>query len=123
MKKNIIIIISVSIVALLIFIWLTFWLISVLKLGNYQNNTSETFLESSISPDGKYKLEAYKTEPGATVDFSIKVYIIMENNKKLIYNAYHEYKVNIEWISSSRVSINEKELELSNNETYDWRNN
>lgn len=95
----------------------------MLKLGNYQNNTSETFLESSISPDGKYKLEAYKTEPGATVDFSIKVYIIMENNKKLIYNAYHEYKVNIEWISSSRVSINEKELELSNNETYDWRNN
>ena len=123
MKKNLIIIISVSIVALLIFIWLTFWLISVLKLGNSQNNTSETFLESSISPDGKYKLEAYKTEPGATVDFSIKVYIIMENNKKLIYNAYHEYKVNIEWISPSRVSINEKELELSNNETYDWRNN
>lgn len=45
------------------------------------------------------------------------------DDKKLIYNAYHEYEADIEWISNSQVSINEKELDLSKNETYDWRKN
>ena len=120
-KKVIILILSV--VVLLIFVWIIFWLIPALKLGTTQNNVSETLLESSVSPDGKYTLEAYKTEPGATVDFSIKVYIITKTDKSLIYNVYHEYKVDIDWISDNQVSINSRTLDLSKNETYDWRNN
>ena len=120
MKKKIIIIalILVSVFVLLITVWLMF----SLELGITQNNCPETFLSSSTSPDGDYTLEAYKTEPGATVDFSIKVYIVNGNKKELIYNAYHEYYAEITWVGKSKVSINGKILELSDGETYDWRN-
>lgn len=125
MKKKLLVIISISglIVVLLISILIAIWFGTVLKLGVSQRNTQETFITSSISPDGEYTLEAYKTEPGATVDFSIKVYIKTDSNKELIYNAYHEYNVKILWISNSKVSINGKTLDLSKNETFDWRNN
>lgn len=95
--------------------------ISIWKIGTSQANSQETFLLASQSPDGNYKLEAYKTEPGATVDFSVKVYQITGGQKELIYNAYHEYDAKIVWLDDSTVSINEKTLDLSLGETYDWR--
>lgn len=121
MDKKVLVIILI--VGLVIFLLIMLWLGSVLKLGISQNGTPETLIDSSISPDGKYTLEAYKTESGATVDFSIKVYIRTDHSKQLIYNAYHEYNVEIEWISNSQVSINGKILDLSKNETFDWRKN
>lgn len=121
MNKKLFVIICI--VGIIIFLLVTLWLGSALKLGFSQNNAQETLIESSLSPDGKYALEAYKTEPGATVDFSIKVYIKTDGNKELIYNAYHEYKVEIKWISNSQVSINGKILDLSKKETYNWQNN
>lgn len=75
----------------------------------------------SQSPDEKYTLEAYRTEPGATVDFSVKVYLIDDGKKELIYNEYHQDQANIIWIDNDNVSINEKTLNLSMGETYDWR--
>ncbi len=94
-----------------------------LKLLISQNNQQESLIAQSVSPNNKYKLEAYKTQPGATVDFSIKVYIINNGNKTMIYNAYHEYNVDIKWIDNTRVNINGKQLDLSKNEVYDWRKN
>ena len=66
-------------------------------------------------------MEAYRTEPGATVDFSIKVYEVTGNTKTLIYDAYHESDVQIFWVNNTIVSINGKELDLSSGQTYDWR--
>lgn len=86
-----------------------------------QKATNETFLETSVSPDGNYKLEAYRTEPGATVDFSIKVYSVTSSEKRQIYNCYHESTVSIHWIDNDTVKINNICLDLSENETYDWR--
>ena len=86
-----------------------------------QKATNETFLETSVSPDGNYKLEAYRTEPGATVDFSIKVYSVKGSEKRQIYNCYHESTVSIHWIDNDTVKINNICLDLSENETYDWR--
>lgn len=91
------------------------------NIGTSQANYSETFITSSESPDGKYILEAYRTEPGATVDFSIKVYMINDNKKLLIYNAYHEYDAKIIWVNDSVVLINDKKLDLSLEEKYDWQ--
>ncbi len=119
-KKVLAIILVFGAVILLLMI---LWFGTVLTLGIFQANAPETFLCSSVSPDEKYTLEAYKTQPGATVDFSIKVYLKTDNKKKLIYNAYHEYEVELEWISNSQVSINGKTLDLSKNETFDWRKN
>lgn len=97
------------------------YIIPILNIGNSQTSNQETFLTSSQSPDGKYNLEAYRTEPGATVDFSIRVYIINGNQKNIIYDAYHEYDAKIIWVNNSTVLINDKILDISRGEKYDWR--
>ena len=76
---------------------------------------------ASQSPDGKYNLEAYRTEPGATVDFSVRVYLTTDDRKSIIYDAYHEYEAKIVWIDNTTVSINGKTLDISQGEKYDWR--
>ena len=123
MKKKILIITIILVSLLMFLLILVLWFKPILELGISQNNNAETFLLSSLSPDGEYKLDVYKTEPGATVDFSIKVYIVNESDKDLIYNAYHEYQAEIVWINKNKVSINGKTLDLSKGETYDWRKN
>ena len=87
-------------------------------------STAEEHISTSTSPDKTYTLEAYKVNGGATVDYSIKVYKLsdtMRLEKTLIYNKYHEYDAKIEWINNDTVSINGVILDLSKNETYDWR--
>ena len=113
MKKNIVAFLFVVSIIVLLLLFVTFIF--------SQANTKETFMLASQSPDGNYNLEAYRTEPGATVDFSIRVYIINNNKKSIIYDAYHEHDVKIVWIDNSTVSINDKILNLSCGETYDWR--
>ena len=90
-------------------------------ISKSQNNGCETYLLTSKSPDEKYVLKAYKTEPGATVDFSVKVYLVENKTRKLIYNAYHESYANIVWVNNDIVFINGTALDLSKEETYDWR--
>lgn len=97
------------------------FILPILNIMNSHINEEETYLNSYSSPTGQYCLEAYRTEPGATVDFSIKVYNTKDNHKTLIYNCYHEYTANIIWIDNSKVSINGKILDLSKNETFDWK--
>ena len=124
MKRNIGIVLSItiSVVLITLIILLIFiYVVPIFNIASSQKSNQEILLMSSQSPDGKYNLEAYRTEPGATIDFSIKVYITNGNQKKLIYNAYHEYEVKIEWLDNSKVSINGITLDLSNGEKYDWR--
>ena len=122
MKKSVIIIIIISVIVSAIFVFLAnVFLISTLKIGISQKNAPETYLTASQSPNGKYWLEAYRTEPGATVDFSIRVYMVKGNIKELVYDAYHEYDAVIIWENNVTVSINGKVLDLSKGETYNWR--
>lgn len=124
MKKSVIIAVSIvsSVVLIVLFaLFVRFLLIPILNIANSQMNGPEILLADSQSPDGKYYLEAYRTSPGATVDFSVKVYIVNGDDKKIIYNAYHESEVQIGWIDDSTVSINGKTLDLSLGEKYDWR--
>lgn len=124
MKRPFLIIISVlSSVALIVLLalFITYYIIPFLNIVNSQTNNPDSFLMDSKSPDGKYNLEAYRTEPGATVDFSIRVYLITDDRKTIIYDAYHEYEVKIVWIDNTTVSINEKILDISKGEKYDWR--
>ena len=124
MKKVVPIVLAVVLnVVLLVLAILFVFLCIVPFLGivKSQENSPETFITSSQSPDGEYILEAYRTEPGATVDFSIKVYEVTGNTKTLIYDAYHEYEAKIVWIDNTTVSINGKTLDISQGEKYDWR--
>ena len=119
-KKAIPIIIAVALsVVLLIQIIPTLFFFGLIISSS---QPTDSFLISSESPDGSYKLEAYRTNGGATVDFGVKVYSIEENGKKtLVYNGYHEEEAEIGWINGSTVSINGITLDLSRGEKYDWR--
>ena len=120
MKKTVITIISIILGIALVFslaMLIRNYIVPVLTIANSQ----ETFLCSSESPDGKFNLEAYRTEPGATVDYSVRVYMINGNQKEIIYNAYHESEAKIDWVDNTTVSINGKTLDMSSGETYDWR--
>ena len=123
MKRTIVIILSIIssvVLIVLLALFVRIYIIPVLNIGESQTNDPETFLMTSQSPDGKYNLEAYRTEPGTTVDFSIKVYLTIDDKKSIIYDAYHEYEVEIVWINNTTVSINGKTLDISQGEKYDW---
>jgi len=124
MKRIIVIILSTMacvVLMVLLALFIRIYIIPALNIGNSQTNNPETFLIALQSPDGKYNLEAYRTEPGATVDFSIRVYLITNDKKSLIYDAYHEYEAKIVWIDNTKVSINGKTLDISQGEKYNWR--
>lgn len=124
MKRTIVIIIfiiSSVILTALLALFIRIYIIPVLNIGDSQTNNPETFLMVSQSPDGKYNLEAYRTEPGATVDFSVRVYLTTDDRKAIIYDAYHEYEAEIVWIDNTTVSINGKTLDISQGDKYDWR--
>lgn len=124
MKRTTVIILSIIssiILIVLLAMLIRIYIIPILNIGKSQTSSQETFLMTSQSPDGKYNLEAYRTEPGATVDFSIRVYMVNDNQKNIIYDAYHEYDAKIVWIDNSKVSINGKTLDISRGEKYDWR--
>jgi len=124
MKKTVITIISIILGIALVFslaMLIRNYIVPVLTIANSQKNVQETFLCSSESPDGKFNLEAFRTEPGATVDYSVRVYMINGNQKEIIYNAYHESEAKIDWVDNTTVSINGKTLDMSSGETYDWR--
>ena len=124
MKRIFVIILSTmacAVLMLLLALFIRIYIIPALNIGNSQTNNPETFLIASQSPDGKYNLEAYRTEPGATVDFSIRVYLTTNDKKSLIYDAYHEYEAKIVWIDNTTVSINGKTLDISQGEKYNWR--
>ena len=86
------------------------YIVPVLTIANSQKSVQETFLCSSESPDGKFNLEAYRTEPGATVDYSVRVYMINGNQKEIIYNAYHESEAKIDWLIIQPFQSTEKRL-------------
>lgn len=82
------------------------------------SGNSEEFMETSVSPDGSYTLDAYRTSGGATTDFGIRVYQHALFGKKEIYYQYHKDRVEINWESNSIVNINGVKLDLSKGETY-----
>ena len=120
MKRAIVIISAIVLIVLLVLL-LRVYILPILRISNSQTNDKETLLMVSQSPDGKYSLEAYRTEPGATVDFSIRVYVVNDNKKSIIYDAYHEHEAEIIWVDNTTVSINGKTLDMSQGDKYDWR--
>ena len=84
-------------------------------------SVSEELIEVSESPNGIHSVEAYLVNGGATVDWAVKVYLVDDSNKTIIFNQYHKSTANIKWIDDNRIIINDIELDLSKGETYDWR--
>lgn len=82
------------------------------------SGNSEDLIETSVSPNNDYTLEAYCENGGATTGFAVRVYLITDGGKKEIYFQYHKADAVINWESDSVVNINGVILDLSMGETY-----
>ncbi|EHK2335002.1 DUF5412 family protein [Clostridium perfringens] len=112
---------GVYIIVTLIFLGVaTFKISSSIREFNERFKVSEEFLGETVSSDGKYKIEAYLINGGATVDWSVKCYLREGESKKEIYRDYHINEANMIWIDNDTISINNHNIDLPNGK-YDFR--
>ncbi|HHD2587761.1 TPA: DUF5412 family protein [Clostridium perfringens] len=112
---------GVYIIVTLIFLGVaTFKISSSIREFNERFKVSEEFLGETVSSDGKYKVEAYLINGGATVDWSVKCYLREGESKKEIYRDYHINEANMIWIDNNTISINNHNIDLPNGK-YDFR--
>ncbi|HHD2602072.1 TPA: DUF5412 family protein [Clostridium perfringens] len=112
---------GVYIIAILIFLGVaTFKISSSIREFNDRFKVSEELLGETVSSDGKYKVEAYLINGGATVDWSVKCYLREGDIKKEIYIDYHINEANMIWIDNDTISINNHNIDLPNGK-YDFR--
>lgn len=83
---------------------------------------SKELINETVSSDGKYKVQAYLVNGGATTDWAVRCYLKEGNNKKekLIYNDYHIEEADMTWIDGDTISINGHDIDLPNGK-YDFR--
>uniref|UniRef100_UPI0039EA755F DUF5412 family protein n=1 Tax=Clostridium perfringens TaxID=1502 RepID=UPI0039EA755F len=84
------------------------------------SKVSEELLGETVSSDGKYKVEAYLINGGATIDWAVKCYLREGDIKKEIYRDYHINEANMIWIDNDTISINNHNIDLPNGK-YDFR--
>ncbi|MDU4132719.1 MAG: DUF5412 family protein [Clostridium perfringens] len=112
---------GVYIITILIFLGVaTFKISSSIREFNERFKVSEELLGETVSSDGKYKIEAYLINGGATVDWSVKCYLREGDIKKEIYRDYHINEANMIWIDNDTISINNHNIDLPNWK-YDFR--
>ena len=112
---------GVYIIVTLIFLGVaTFKITSSIREFNDRFKVSEELLGETVSSDGKYKIEAYLINGGATVDWSVKCYLREGDIKKEIYRDYHINEANMIWIDNNTISINNHNIDLPNGK-YDFR--
>ena len=112
---------GVYIIAILIFLGVaTFKISSSIREFNDRFKVSEELLGETVSSDGKYKVEAYLINGGATVDWAVKCYLREGDIKKEIYRDYHINEANMIWIDNDTISINNHNIDLPNGK-YDFR--
>ncbi|AXH52098.1 hypothetical protein I6E45_04335 [Clostridium perfringens] len=111
---------GVYIIVTLIFLGVaTFKISSSIREFNDRFKVSEELLGETVSSDGKYKVEAYLINGGATVDWSVKCYLREGDIKKEIYRDYHINEANMIWIDNDTISINNHNIDLPNGK-YDF---
>ena len=112
---------GVYIIVTLIFLGVaTFKITSSIREFNDRFKVSEELLGETVSSDGKYKVEDYLINGGATVDWSVKCYLREGESKKEIYRDYHINEANMIWIDNDTISINNHNIDLPNGK-YDFR--
>ncbi|NQX57975.1 DUF5412 domain-containing protein [Paenibacillus qinlingensis] len=79
-------------------------------------------IEQSHSPNGKYTINTYVSNGGATTNFAIRAELVSNKSskKKNIYWNYREENANIVWVDDDTVNINGHVLRLPN-EKFDFR--
>ena len=92
--------------------------------GLYSMNNLPTgeLIDQEISPNGKYKVNAYLVAGNATVDFSVRCEVveIETGSTRNIYWQYRMENADIVWIDDHTVNINGVVLDVQT-DSYDWR--
>lgn len=105
---------GVYIIVTLIFLGVaTFKISSSIREFNDRFKVSEELLGETVSSDGKYKVEAYLINGGATLDWSVKCYLREGDIKKEIYRDYHINEANMVWIDNDTISINNHNIDFT----------
>ena len=86
------------------------------------NLPSGELILSSESPNGKYTINLYLVNGGATTDYAVRGELCYGQKTKNIYWQYHEHRSNINWIGEYEVEINGVILDVRS-DVYDWRRN
>lgn len=84
----------------------------------------EEFIGKKKSPDGRYEVEAFRNNGGATTDYAILVVLsdLEKGAKKNIFWDYHCDEAEMKWHSNDTVEINGIFLKVPN-DVYDYRKN
>lgn len=83
---------------------------------------NEELITKTVSNDGKYIVEAYLINGGATVDWAVRCYLKINNRlgKKTIYNDYHIDKATMSWEDDDTININGHTIDLPDGK-FDYR--
>lgn len=90
--------------------------------GCSQSLPEGTLIKSSVSPNGKYQVNAYLCDGGATVDQAVRAEVVFIDTSETrnIYWQYHAYDAQIEWVSDELVTVNDITLNIFH-DMYDYR--
>lgn len=98
--------------------------LSLLLAGcNLENLPQGELIDSSVSPNGIYTVNAYLCSGNATTDFSVRCEVVNSKTSKCrnIYWEYHKKEVSLDWESNEIIIIDGIRLNVLTDE-YDWRN-
>ena len=89
-----------------------------------KSSPGEELIGKTTSTDGKYTIEAYLINGGATVDWTVRCYLKIDKKmgKKLIYNDYHIENAVMLWEDDDTININGHLIDLPDG-NYDFRYN
>ncbi len=93
------------------------------SLNSMESIQGEKLIKKVKSPSGKYEVEAYLNNGGATTDYAVLVVWrdLKNGEKKNIYWNYHCEEAKINWHSDDEIEINGIVLQVPD-EVYDYRN-
>jgi hypothetical protein len=78
-------------------------------------------IETVHSPDGKFTIDFYRYDPGATGEVGIRGELNVPLwFKKRIYHEPRMGYVEVEWVNNSIISINHQIIDLNKGETFGY---
>lgn len=93
------------------------------KFFSLQGVPKGELIRTVKSPDGKHAIKTYFHNAGSLSADAVRGELVSpsSNSTKNIYWNYPDTDPYIEWIDKDRVRIGDQTLDISKEETYDWR--
>ena len=95
----------------------------ILETFSLQGVPKGEFIRTVKSPDGKYLIKTYFHNAGSLSADAVRGELVNldTDSEKNIYWNYPDTDPYIEWVNKNIVRIGDQTLDVSQKETYDWR--